>query len=176
MSNTLPSRQDGPWYRQRWPWLLMSIPFTSICVGSYYAYIAVNGADPMVQEQYYAAGQSINKVIDAGKTAQQMGLSGQMTFQGAEVTLVLKQNGARPLPPVLSLQLSHPTIVSLDQSLNLVAGAPGHYSGTLKPSDASRWDLTLTSPDKTWSLSGEWNRDDGNQASLTPTDVREAQN
>ena len=176
MNTESPSRDNAPWYRHRWPWLLISIPFASICVGSYFAYIATHGTDPMVQEQYYAAGQSINTVIDAGRQAAQMGLSGQLTVQGASVTLVLTQRGAEPLPPVLSLQLSHPTIVSLDQNLNLVATSPGHYSGELKPSSATRWDVTLTSPDKRWSLSGEWNRDEGAQAPLLPTDVRAAQN
>ncbi|TDR79902.1 FixH family protein [Paludibacterium purpuratum] len=176
MKTNSSSRQMAPWYRQRWPWLLISIPLASVCVGSYFAYIAAHGADPMVQEQYYAAGQSINTVITAGRQAEQMGLAGQLTIQGGQVTLTLSQRGAEPLPPALSLQLSHPTIVSLDQRVNLVAGTPGHYSGVLTPSSATRWDVTLSAPDKRWSLSGEWNRDEGSQATLTPTDVREAQN
>ncbi|MBV8047950.1 MAG: FixH family protein [Paludibacterium sp.] len=176
MKNTIQAQHTTPWYRQRWPWLLMSIPFASICVGSYFAYIATHGADPMVQEQYYAAGQAINSVIDAGKAAQQMGLSGQLTLQGTSVSLTLTARGAEPLPPVLTLQLSHPTIATLDQTLTLVAGSPGHYSGELKPTSATRWDLTLTPQDKRWSLSGEWNRDEGSQTALTPTDMREAQN
>lgn len=164
-----------PWYKQPWPWFLMAIPFSAICVGSFYIYQSIHGADPMVQEQYYAAGQSINKVIEAGKQAQRMGLSGQLTMATGQLSLSLKQQGDKPLPPVLSLTLSHPTIVSLDQTVTLVASAPGVYSGVLKPSSASRWDMTLAAPDNSWSLSGSWNRDEGSSVVLAPTDVREAQ-
>lgn len=165
-----------PWYRHPWPWILIAIPFSSICVGSYFIYVATHGADTMVQEQYYAAGQSINKVIAAGRQAQQMGLSGTLAFSRDHVALRLASRDGAPLPPVLTLQLSHPTIAGLDQSVTLVAAEPGHYAGALKPSDARRWDITLAAPDKAWSLSGRWNLDEGSAAALTPTDVREAQN
>jgi hypothetical protein len=167
-----------PWYKQGWPWFLIGIPFSAICVGSFFIYQSIHGADPMVQEQYYAAGQSINKVIAAGKQAQSMGLSGALTVGSHQVSLVLQQKGTQPLPPVLTLQLSHPTIVSLDQTVNLVASQPGQYSGEIKPSTATRWDLTLAAPDNSWSLSGSWSREQGAGAAvvLTPTDVREAAN
>jgi len=164
-----------PWYKQRWPWLLMSVPFSSIIVGSYFAYNSIYGADPMVQDQYYAAGQSINKVIAAGKAAQRMGLVGQLNVASDKVSLVLTNPQDRPLPPVLTLQLSHPTIVSLDQSVTLVAATPGHYSGDLKRSNATRWDVTLAAPDSSWSLSGAWNKDDGPSVDLEPTDVHAAE-
>lgn len=165
-----------PWYRNTWPWILIAIPFSSVCVGSYFMYIATHGADAMVQEQYYAAGQSINKVIAAGQRAQQMGLSGSLDFADTSVSLKLSQKGSVALPPVLTLQLSHPTIASLDQRVMLVASAPGVYAGTLKHSTAQRWDVTLAAPENAWSLSGRWNRDEGMSATLSPTDMREAQN
>lgn len=165
-----------PWYKQRWPWILMSIPFSSICVGSYFMYQAIEHADPMVQEQYYAAGQSINKVIAAGREAARLGLAGRLDFDGDKVTLDLSQRVAEPLPPVLTLQLSHPTIAKLDQTVTLVQGSAGRYSGTMHPTDARRWDITLAAPDKSWSLSGSWRSDLGAAAKLTPTDVREAAN
>ena len=172
-ANTAPAL---PWYKQPWPWILIAIPFTSICVGSYYMYQAIHGADPMVQEQYYAAGQSINKVIEAGRTAQKMGLSAQLNFASQHVTLTLANPQHQPLPPVLSLQLSHPTVVNLDQTVTLVASAEGQYTGVLKPSNASRWDVTLAAPDQKWSLSGSWNSSEGSQIPLTPTDLRKAEN
>jgi hypothetical protein len=165
-----------PWFRQPWPWILIAIPFSSVCVGSYYIYQAVHGQDPMVQEQYYAAGQSINKVLAAGKNAERLGLHGQLQFNGERLELALANPQRVVLAPVLTLQLSHPTIARLDQTVTLVASTPGHYSGQLKPTDASRWDVTLLPADHGWSLSGRWLRDEGATAQLSPTDVREAQN
>jgi len=174
MATTISSKL--PWYKQGWPWILISIPFTSVCVGSYFAYIATHGTDPMVQEQYYAAGQSINKVIAAGQHAAARGMEGSLDFSANTVSLHLSAKNGGALPPVLTLQLSHPTIATLDQMVTLVSTAPGVYSGTLKPTDSQRWDITLAAPDNDWSLSGRWAHDEGSSADLTPTDVREAQN
>jgi hypothetical protein len=165
-----------PWYKQFWPWFLMAIPFSSVCVGSFYIYHAVSGQDPMVQEQYYAAGQAINTVIAAGQHAQQMQLSAQLTFSPSQVVLIMSNPQGHPLPPVLTLQLSHPTIAELDQSVTMVSSTPGQYSGTLKKSSASRWDITMAAPDNSWSLSGVWHQDLGQSTQLTPTDVHEAEN
>jgi hypothetical protein len=165
-----------PWFRHRWPWILIAIPFSSVCVGSYYIYQAIHGQDPMVQEQYYAAGQSINRVLAAGKAAERLGLSAQVKISGDQLFLALNNPQHVALSPVLNLQLSHPTIARLDQSLTLVAGAAGQYSARLKPGDASRWELTLQPPDHGWSLSGRWSREADSPSRLTPTDVREAQN
>jgi len=152
----------------------MSIPLTSICVGSFYAYLAVQGADVLVQDQYYAAGQSINRVIAAGREAQRMGLSGELTFASDRVGLRLTSLDGQPLPPVLTLQLFHPARASLDQTVTLVAAAAGQYWGALAPSPALRWDIALRSPDQRWSLSGSWVKRAGMTAHLRPTDVREA--
>jgi hypothetical protein len=58
----------------------------------------------------------------------------------------------------------------------LVSSSPGLYSGALKHSSASRWDVTLAAPDNSWSLSGVWNQDMGQSTPLAPTDVHQPEN
>jgi hypothetical protein len=49
------------WYREPWPWIAMSGPALAVigCVIS--IYLAVRGADPVVDEDYYQHGLQINQ-------------------------------------------------------------------------------------------------------------------
>lgn len=43
-----------PWYKQFWPWFLLSLLFSSIIVSSTFAVLSIRTADGMVvQEDYY---------------------------------------------------------------------------------------------------------------------------
>jgi len=52
-----------PWYRERWPWILMSCPAIVVVAGLGTAAIAVATADPLVTEDYYRKGLAINREI-----------------------------------------------------------------------------------------------------------------
>ena len=52
-----------PWYRHRWPWLLLSGPAAVLAAGAVTAWIAFASADGLVAEDYYKQGMAINKVL-----------------------------------------------------------------------------------------------------------------
>ncbi|MDX2349593.1 MAG: FixH family protein, partial [Porticoccus sp.] len=41
-----------PWYRQFWPWFLMALPGSVVIAGLTTVYIAFNGADTLVNDNY----------------------------------------------------------------------------------------------------------------------------
>ncbi|WP_174564729.1 FixH family protein, partial [Solemya elarraichensis gill symbiont] len=45
-----------PWYRQFWPWFIISIPAGTVVAAFITIYIAVDGADPLVTDDYYKEG------------------------------------------------------------------------------------------------------------------------
>mgnify|MGYP000916835605 FL=1 len=45
-----------PWYREPWPWLLMSGPGLVVIAGVVTAWIAFSGADGLVADDYYKQG------------------------------------------------------------------------------------------------------------------------
>ncbi|WP_051229296.1 FixH family protein [Paludibacterium yongneupense] len=169
-------RSAVPWYRQLWPWLLLALPATAVCVGSYLAYEAYSKQDPMVDSHYYASGQAINKTLHAGAAAAKRGLAGRIVLDPAAGTIAmqLSHTDSQPLPPVLQLRLRHPTLSRFDQTVTVVQSAPGEYSGTFKASQATRWDMDVLSPDGDWSLSGVWKKSAGNKGVLEPTVANEA--
>jgi hypothetical protein len=52
-----------PWWRYSYVWLLISGPAAVIVAGFVTAWIAVNGADPVVAHDYYKRGLEINKTL-----------------------------------------------------------------------------------------------------------------
>ena len=55
---------DRPWYREPWPWILMSVPATAVVAGIITLWLAVSSADGLVAEDYYKQGLAINRVIE----------------------------------------------------------------------------------------------------------------
>jgi hypothetical protein len=49
-----------PWYREPWPWILMSGPAVVVVAGVATAWIAFATADSLVAEDYYKRGLTIN--------------------------------------------------------------------------------------------------------------------
>ncbi len=49
------------WYREPWPWIVMSGPAVAVIGSLISAYLAVVGADPVVDENYYQHGLQINR-------------------------------------------------------------------------------------------------------------------
>jgi len=50
-----------PWYRERWPWLLMAGPFAVIVAALASAWLAVRSDDGLVAQDYYRQGLLINR-------------------------------------------------------------------------------------------------------------------
>ena len=53
-----------PWYRQRWPWLLMLGPAIVVVAGIVTAVIAIETDDGLVTDDYYKRGLAINQTLE----------------------------------------------------------------------------------------------------------------
>ena len=62
---SIPQRKTPitPWYREPWPWLLMSGPATVIVAGIYTSVLAFSGTDGLVADDYYKQGLAMNKTL-----------------------------------------------------------------------------------------------------------------
>ena len=56
--------QPTAWYRERWPWIVMSGPALAVVGSLVSAYLAIHGADPVVDEDYYEHGLQINRQLE----------------------------------------------------------------------------------------------------------------
>ena len=55
--------RSGPWWKYGHVWLILSGPAVVVVAGIVTAYIAINGADPVVSKNYYQEGLNINKEL-----------------------------------------------------------------------------------------------------------------
>ena len=121
-------RADAPGATaSRWPWLLAGGPAVVVVASLATAWIAATRGDPVVDENYYKVGLTINRRLPAVPTP----------IDDASATLTIARNGhvrlhvdeGSRLPTHLTLSLRHPG--EQGGSLALAADGPRNFAGRL---------------------------------------------
>ena len=55
------NENQPPWYKQLWPWLLISLPASAVFGGIATFILAVNSPNALVADDYYKQGLAINQ-------------------------------------------------------------------------------------------------------------------
>lgn len=142
-----------PWYREPWPWFLISLPATAVIAGLATVWIAATDADGLVVGDYYKAGLAINQVLARDEAARERGLSASLQTEDGSLELTL---GGRlgAYPERLALMLAHPTRAGMDRSLMLHHAGAGRYRAALPALPAGKWHAQLSDEASTWRLAG----------------------
>ena len=140
-----------PWYRERWPWILMAGPATAVVAGLITAWLAVKSDDGLVADDYYKQGLAINRTLGRSDAAERLGIEAGVYLADGHVRVLLRAAAERG---ALTLSLMHPTRAGMDQNLNLAAVEPGVYEGRLRPLQPGRWHVVLEA--RNWRLAGDW--------------------
>ena len=158
-----PVREDTkPWYRQFWPWFIISIPGGTVIAAFITIYIATKGADTLVKDDYYKEGLAIN--VDKGRQqrAVELNIATRINVSGNSVELQFAP--AAIAPERLQLALTHPTMASLDQRILLVKQVDGIFRGPYTPlQDNINWLVSLTPENNEWSVQTRWSPSVQNQ-------------
>jgi uncharacterized protein len=128
-----------PWYRERWPWILMAGPAFVVCGGAYAMWLAKSTDDGLVADDYYKRGMAINRTLQRFERAAALKVGAIVEIApdgGVRVTLSGIEDG---VPPSLRLRLVHPTKAGLDESAEVVRSADGTYAGRIAPPPSVRW-------------------------------------
>ncbi len=105
----------NPWYREPWPWILMSGPAAVIVAGAITTWMAFATADGLVADDYYKRGLAINAVLKREQAAAQRGIEARVERAGGEVRVQLRGTE----PPAVFLNLAHATRAGNDVRLRL---------------------------------------------------------
>lgn len=148
-----------PWYREPWPWLLMSGPAIVIVAGLFTAWLAVTTNDGLVTEDYYKKGLAVHQTVARSDQATHWGVVAGIRVSDDRINVRIEANAADfVMPPTLAITISHPTRAGLDQSRILIRGkdrvGADSYSGTVRLPVAGHWLLTIEDEKKTWRLLG----------------------
>lgn len=170
---TLAAAHPEPWYRQRWPWLLMIAPAAAFFGGIVTMWIAFHTTDSLVVDDYYRQGKAINAQFARDRQALALGLRGTLEIDasGQSVVRLTSAQGA-PLPATLELKVLHATLARLDRSVELVRGPDGAYRTsaplvTTAPV-AGKWRIQVEDVARQWRLVGFAQRFDQPVALGTP--------
>jgi hypothetical protein len=157
-----------PWYRQAWPWFLISLPATAVVAGLVTFYLAARGWDGPVARDYYRQGLAINEELTRVERARALGVGATVRVGGLAVgeTVRVEVAAAQPLPPeaALRLMLVHPGRRDADRVAILARvdvsddGRRAIYAGTWQQGEAD-----TRAPSVTWQAALEtrqWRIDD----------------
>jgi hypothetical protein len=161
MTTTSPMRPQGapeqPWYRHRWPWLLMLGPLTVVIAGGFSAWLAFTRPDALVVGDYYLKGKAINQDLRRARAASGLQLAATLRYDADSAMLsgsVSSFGKAYGVP--LVLHLAHATLPEKDIRLELRADANGKFSAALPAFGHSRWQVLLENTQRDWRLEGDW--------------------
>jgi len=136
-----------PWYRQRWPWLLIAGPAIVVVAGFVTLWLAISTDDGVISDDYYKRGLLINKELLRSQRAEAMGLAAELhVAPSGAVQLALAAGVDASLPGTVTLKLVHPTRSGRDRSIVLTRGPGNVYVGDLGADPAGRWLVSVETP------------------------------
>ena len=90
-----------PWYRQKWPWLLMLPPAAAVVGGFITLWLAIKTWDGLVVDDYYKEGLAIRKTMDRSLKAGELGLTAYVSIDAERLRLRFDEERAKARPPFL---------------------------------------------------------------------------
>jgi len=151
-----PPREDTlPWYKQFWPWFLISLPLSVVVAALVTLKIAIDSDDGLVSDDYYKEGLAIHKDADSAAKAKALGIAGTLRYDPETGAVNLMLEKALPgTATALSLRVIHPTRPDQDQSLQLTPVDGVRFAGRAQPLGPAHWNLQLRPADGSWRIEG----------------------
>ena len=148
---------ERPWYKQFWPWFLISLPLSAVVAGTITIIIANVTFDGLVVDDYYKKGKAINQQKARDRMAAHLGLNAvvRLDFEAGEVHLTLDSRVKLP-PQDLILTLLHPTRSGRDIEVQLTSTGAGLYQTSIEPVMVANWNLLLVPEAGEWRLRGRY--------------------
>jgi uncharacterized protein len=156
-----------PWYRQKWPRLIMVPPVSAIIGCAITITLAIRSADGMVAADYYKRGLAINEQLARSQFAQKIGLHAEISVRGVatgdEVKVQLRADEALPAEATVKMRLVHPGRDDSDRHVILARSAvhedgrvvdlTGQWGEVEPLGGVVNWRLVLEARD--WRLDGD---------------------
>jgi uncharacterized protein len=153
MNTTLTEKTPPPWYKQGWPWFLITFPAIAVVAGIITFVIAARTFDGMVVDDYYKEGRAIVQTMGRAEHARDLGLKAHLVVRSGSIRVELSAPDAASLPQRMLLTISHPTRGGQDQEF-LIEGEAGVYQTALQPLSAGRWLFLLEDESRSWRMNG----------------------
>jgi hypothetical protein len=114
------------WYKQFWPWFLITIPALSMVLSFSMLTLAINTDDSLVVDEYYKEGKAINLQLDKLKKAKALNINTKLSVIDNRIAIDFV-TGAPASGEALHLDFYHATLESKDFNVLLTQDASGTY-------------------------------------------------
>ena len=145
-----------PWYKQFWPWFLISLPLTAVIASFITLNFAITDTDGLVKDDYYKEGLAVNLDLARQKYAKELGVEAQVNFDHTGKLLELTFNDAAiGKVDVINVDLIHPTRAHQDMSLQLHSN-DGKFFTIELPEIVSPgyWWVRVSPTNNSWNIEG----------------------
>jgi uncharacterized protein len=143
-----------PWYKEPWPFILISITGLGVVAGSTLAFIGLTNPPEIVSGDYAQFARGLVDTNVRTARARELGLSGSMSVSDLELTLNLSADDPAALPERLLVQLQHPAYSELDATVMVARTEGGGYVGQLGEPAHQRAHVIVTDLEQSWWLAG----------------------
>ncbi|GAB5380673.1 MAG: FixH family protein [Aliiglaciecola sp.] len=145
---------SSPWYKQFWPWFLITIPLISIILSVTMLNLALNTEDSLVIDDYYKEGKAINMELSKVQEARVRNIKTELFVIDDKISLTFL-TGAPESGEALELHFYHATLEKNDFTILLTRDAKGIYRATAPNVIAGKWNITLSPVDESWKIINE---------------------
>ena len=165
-----------PWYKHRWPWLLMAIPACSVVLGVVMIVLAIRNPAILVEDNYYQEGRGINRSLALDEAAANRQIQAILQLESGRVQLQLSAGNQPLLEDGLMLFVFHAADNKRDHEFVLVPAFHPAFSGQglYEPANPGEIQLlrNILAEDSSWyfELRGSDNNWRLRQRVITPTE------
>lgn len=143
-----------PWYREPMVWLVIAFPLASVIAGIAMITVASRASVDNVAEPFRRIGKAQTSELTRDHHASALGASARLSVAANGRDLAVELDNAEAA--VVDLKLAHPIEAARDLDVQLIAVAPGRFTGVLsEPLASARWDLELSDIGGTWRIVGQ---------------------
>ena len=147
-----------PWYKHRWPWLLMLGPLSAMVVTGVAVLLSLDHPDAVVVADYYKQGKAINQDLRRDRVASALKLSLRAGYSAHDGRLAGRiASAGKPLAAPFSIYLAHPTLPERDIALLVRPDASGAFSVELPALEHTHWSVVVEGALRDWRLDKTWN-------------------
>lgn len=148
---------NKPWYRHRWPWLLLLGPAAVVIAGAITIWIAFTRQDALVVGDYYKQGKAINQDLRRDRVAAGLALQASLRYDAANGRLIgnITSHG-KPYAAKMKIRMVHSTLPEKDVNIDAEAGADGGFSAPLPMLEMARWQVLIENAGREWRLNQNW--------------------
>jgi hypothetical protein len=139
-----------PWYKQVWPWILISLPVFSVLKAVHTVYIMNQQSPDLVIDDYYAEGKAINQNLSRYREAAARNLHASILLAGNKAIITFTANSI--LDKNISLDFVHATIAAKDFKVVAERSGEAMYVAELPSTLNGKWSLVVHDSGSQWKL------------------------